>query len=91
MAADVLEGAASELDVVLTRGRKEHVRTVVVAGRTIVDNGVVCSVDLPALEAELLAQARAAWPPAPKEVDLRHRYHAALADFYRCGCHRSRE
>ena len=40
------------------------------------------------LEAELLAQARAAWPPAPREADLRRRYHAALADFYRCGCHR---
>jgi len=88
MAAGVLEGAASELDVVLARGRKEHVRAVVVAGRRIVDNGVVCSVDLAALEAELLAQARAAWPPAPREADLRRRYHAALADFYRCGCHR---
>jgi cytosine/adenosine deaminase-related metal-dependent hydrolase len=88
MAAGVLEGAANELDVVLARGRKEHVHTVVVAGRRIVDNGKVCSVDLPALEAELLAQARAAWPPAPREADLRRRYHAALADFYRCGCHR---
>jgi 5-methylthioadenosine/S-adenosylhomocysteine deaminase len=88
MAADVLEGAASELDVILARGRKEHVRTLIVAGRTIVDDGIVCSVDLPALESELLGQARTAWPPAPAQAELRRRYHAALADFYRCGGHR---
>jgi cytosine/adenosine deaminase-related metal-dependent hydrolase len=88
MVTDLLEGAASELEIVLARGRKEHVRALMVAGRMIVDNGAVCSVDLPALESELLAQARAAWPPAPAQADLRQRYHTALNDFYRCGCHR---
>jgi cytosine/adenosine deaminase-related metal-dependent hydrolase len=90
MAADVLEGAASELDVILTRGRKEHVRTLMVAGRTVVENGRVCSVDLAALESELLTQARAAWPAALEATGLRRRYHAALADFYRRGCHQVR-
>ena len=88
MVTDLLEGAVSELDIVLARGRKEHVRALMVGGRMIVDNGAVCSVDLPALESELLAQARAAWPPASAQADLRQRYHAALNDFYRCGCHR---
>jgi cytosine/adenosine deaminase-related metal-dependent hydrolase len=89
MTADVLEGAASELDVVLARGRKEYVQTLVVAGRTIVEQGKVCSVDLTALEAELLGQARAARPAALELATLRRRYHAALAEFYGCGCHRS--
>ena len=37
-------------------------RTLVVAGRTILERGKVGSVDLTPLEAELLGQARAAWP-----------------------------
>jgi cytosine/adenosine deaminase-related metal-dependent hydrolase len=91
MTADVLEGAASELDVILTRARKDHVRTLLVAGRTVVEDGLVCSVDLPVLESELLGQARAAWPEAPEAAKLRRRYHAALADFYGCACHRRRD
>jgi hypothetical protein len=91
MTADVLEGAASELDVILTRGRKEHMRTLVVAGRTLVENGLVRSVDLAGLESELLGQARAAWPAAPETAALWRRYHAALAEFYGCGCHRGRD
>jgi cytosine/adenosine deaminase-related metal-dependent hydrolase len=87
MSADVLDGAASELDVILTRGRKDYVRSLIVAGRTIVENGVVRSVDLAALESELLGQARAAWPPALAASKLRRRYQNALAEFYRCGCH----
>jgi hypothetical protein len=91
MTADVLEGAASELDVILTRGRKDHLRTLVVAGRTVVEDGIVRSVDLAALESELLGQARTAWPAAPEAAKLRHRYHAALADFYGCRSHQRRE
>jgi 5-methylthioadenosine/S-adenosylhomocysteine deaminase len=87
MSADVLDGAASELDVILTRGRKDYVRSLIVAGRTIVENGVIRSVDLAALESELLRQARAAWPTALLAAKLRRRYQTALADFYRCGCH----
>jgi cytosine/adenosine deaminase-related metal-dependent hydrolase len=87
MSADVLDGAASELDVILTRGRKDYVRSLVVAGRVIVEDEVVRSVDLAALESELLGQARAAWPAALVASKLRRRYQTALAEFYRCGCH----
>src|SRR5262245_17799093 len=80
MSADVLDGAASELDLVLTRGRKEHLLSLIVAGRTIVDNGVVHSVDLAALESELVKQAQAAWPSALLAAKLRCRYQIALAD-----------
>jgi 5-methylthioadenosine/S-adenosylhomocysteine deaminase len=91
MTADVLEGAASELDVILARGRKDYLRTLVVAGRTIVEDGIVRSVDLAALESELLGQARTAWPAALEAAKLRRRYHTALADFYGCGCHQRRD
>ena len=87
MSADVLDGAASELDVILTRGRKDYLNSLIVAGRTIVENGVVRSVDLAALESELLGQARSAWPAALAASKLRRRYQTALAEFYRCGCH----
>ena len=87
MSVDVLDGAASELDVILTRGRKDYLRSLTVAGRTIVENGVVRSVDLSALESELMKQAQAAWPAALLAAKLRRRYQTALADFYRCGCH----
>jgi cytosine/adenosine deaminase-related metal-dependent hydrolase len=88
MSADVLDGAASELNLVLTRGRKDYLRSLIVAGRTIVESGVVRSVDLAALESELMKQAQAAWPAALLAANLRRRYQTALADFYRCGCHR---
>ena len=87
MSADVLDGAASEFDLILTRGRKDYVHSLIVAGRVIVENKVVRSVDLAALESELLGQARAGWPAALAASKLRHRHQTALAEFYRCGCH----
>jgi hypothetical protein len=87
MSGDVLDGAVSELDLVLTRGRKDYLLSLIVAGRTIVEKGTICSVDLAALESELRKQAQAAWPPALLAAKLRRRYQTALAEFYRCGCH----
>lgn len=89
LAGAMLDGASGEMDLLLARGRREFVRDVVIAGRRIVSGGVVRSVDLSALEAELTAQARAAWPKAKAATALRHRYRDALARFYACGCHRA--
>jgi cytosine/adenosine deaminase-related metal-dependent hydrolase len=88
MAADVFQDTADELDVVLARGRKHHVRQLIVAGRTIVENGTVCSVDLGAMESELMQQARAGRSDAAAQLGARMRYRDALAHFYQCGCHR---
>jgi 5-methylthioadenosine/S-adenosylhomocysteine deaminase len=88
MAADLLQDAADELDIVLARGRKEHVRQLIVDGQTVVENGKVCSIDLMALESELMKQARAAKSDALAQADTRTRYRDALARFYGCGCHR---
>jgi 5-methylthioadenosine/S-adenosylhomocysteine deaminase len=88
LTADALAEDVDELDFLLTRGRKDHVRGLIVAGRTIVEDGVVRSVDLGAIESELWAQARKAWPDAMAGDGLRQRHWNALADFYGCDCHR---
>jgi hypothetical protein len=62
------------------------VRSLVVNGRSVVEDGKTTGIDRPAAEAELMAQARAAGP-MPPDADLRT-LQAALADYYRCGCHR---
>ena len=88
MTADLLDGALDELEILLTRARKEYVKSVIVAGREIVRDGVLRSIDLAAAQAELWAQARAAWPSVQTGSDLRRRLHAAVSHYYECGCHR---
>ena len=71
MTADVLESATDELGVLMMRGRKEYVRGLIVAGRTIVEHGTLQTIDLPAAERELWSQARAVWPGSSAADDLR--------------------
>ncbi|ROU02916.1 amidohydrolase family protein [Histidinibacterium lentulum] len=82
--ADVLEDRADPVDLMIARARTEDVRTLIVGGRRVVETGRVTGIDLPAAEAELMAQARAAAGAAPDLAPLQ----AAIADYYRCGCHR---
>jgi hypothetical protein len=44
---------------VLNRATARHVRELIVGGRTVVEDGAVTGVDLPAARAEVLAQMRA--------------------------------
>jgi cytosine/adenosine deaminase-related metal-dependent hydrolase len=83
---DVLEQCADPLDLVIARGRAEDVRSLFVAGREVVREGRATGIDRPAAEAELVEQARAAGA-LPSDGDLRT-LQAAIADYYRCGCHR---
>ncbi len=83
---DVLDGCADPLDLVIARARAEDVRNLLVAGREVVRDGRATGIDRPAAEAELKEQARAAGAMPPDD-DLRA-LQAALADYYRCGCHR---
>lgn len=86
MTADVLDGCADLLDLMIARAVKADVRQLFVAGREVVRDGVATGLDLAAAEAELAAQARAAGTPPPC-VDLQA-LQAALGDYYRCGYHR---
>ncbi|MEZ5665997.1 MAG: amidohydrolase family protein [Alphaproteobacteria bacterium] len=87
MGDDLLPDAAAPLDLLLTRMTKRHLDKLVVAGRLVVDGGRCVSVDLPALIAALTEQARAAWAATP-DAEAMRRIEAAVADYYRCGCHR---
>ena len=48
------------VELLLAKARQEHVKGLFVAGREVVRDGAVTGVDLPALEAELLAALRKA-------------------------------
>lgn len=82
--SDVIEDRADPVDLLIARARNEDVRTLIVGGRTVVEQGAVTGLDLPAAEAELMAQARAAAGASPDLAPLQ----SAIADYYRCGCHR---
>lgn len=77
------------MDLLLARMTKRHVKGLYVAGREIVRDARCVSVDLPALEAELYAQARKAAAEAPVDRARLARLQAAVADFYRSGAHRA--
>ena len=46
------------MDLMLARAGKQHVRDLIVAGRDVVRDGVLATLDLPALESQLLASFR---------------------------------
>jgi cytosine/adenosine deaminase-related metal-dependent hydrolase len=60
LAAELVEPEVPAVELLLAKARQEHVKQLFVAGREVVRDGVVTGVDLPALEAELLAALRAA-------------------------------
>ena len=59
---DLLPNDVDPLVLVLTRATARHVRELLVAGRTVVKDGAMIGVDLPAARAELLSQMRRAMP-----------------------------
>jgi cytosine/adenosine deaminase-related metal-dependent hydrolase len=84
MTPDLVSPDEDALTVILTRATRRHIRRLVVAGRTVVADGRCVTVDLPALEAGLIAEARATWrtPPGSRDEMIAH-----VRRYYRCGCH----
>jgi cytosine/adenosine deaminase-related metal-dependent hydrolase len=75
-------------DLLLTRMAKRDLRRLIVAGRTIVEDGRAVSVDRPALERALRAAAlagRAASPPVDEGIA---RFQDAVRAYYRAGFHK---
>jgi len=68
LSADLVEPDVAPLHLLLAKSRQEHVKGLLVGGREVVRDGKVTGVDLPALEAELLATLRKA---APTTADIR--------------------
>lgn len=90
MAYDVIDGMTDELDVVLTRACNRHIDRVIVAGREIVRDGKVLGVDMEAIEAEVLDQARAAGDAMRRLKPVLDRSQATLDEYYRAGRHGGR-
>lgn len=87
MAPDLLSAAADPTTVLLTRATRKHIRRLVVGGRVIVADGRCVTVDRAALEAELIAEARAAWAAAPPDDAAMAATSRAVRRYYGCGCH----
>ena len=87
MTRDVVSPGEDATTVMLTRATRHHIRRLVVGGRTVVADGRCTTVDLPALEAALIAEARANWqaPPVSRDEIMAH-----VRRYYRCGCHTGR-
>ena len=84
LSAELVEPDVPALELLLAKARQEHVKQLFVAGREVVRDGVVTGVDLPELEAELLARLRKA---ADTTADMRAampELRAALRSHY-CG------
>ena len=58
MRDDFLVSDEDELDVILTRATSRHVRSLLVAGREVVSDGVLAGFDLASAEHELMERAR---------------------------------
>lgn len=89
LAYDLIVDDVDLLEMLLTRATADHVRTLIVDGRTVVRDGTVAGLDLAAARAELTAQARRATETivaARPELD---RYRARIAAFYAAGGHRA--
>jgi cytosine/adenosine deaminase-related metal-dependent hydrolase len=87
MAYDCIDGMVGELDVLLTRATRNHVRDVYVNGRRIVEDGRTANLDLEAHERELLAQAHAEGPAMRALRPVMERSQDALRAFYASGGH----
>jgi cytosine/adenosine deaminase-related metal-dependent hydrolase len=87
---DLIEDAIDPLEVVLTRASSRHVKSLYVAGRQIVRDGKVTGVDLPAIEREVIAQARANASRVKSLKPVMERSQAALAKFYAADGHVAR-
>lgn len=82
LSAELVEPDVPPLHLLLAKGRQDYIKGLFVGGREVVRDGAVATVDLPALEAELLATLRKA---APSTADMRAampELSAALAAHY---------
>ena len=90
MTRDVLSPKQDVVVNLLQRATRRHIKDLIVAGRHIVADGRCVSVDLPALEAELSAQARTAWSANPPDDGATAAMRGAVRRYYGCGCHMGR-
>lgn len=83
--ADTIADRCHPSDLLLTRATKADVAGLWVAGRRIVADGRCLGIDLPEIEAELLAQARAG--AAPMNTAAQGARAEAMRGYLHAGCH----
>jgi cytosine/adenosine deaminase-related metal-dependent hydrolase len=82
IAGDVVSTRASEADLILAGANRSHILSVIAGGREIVRDGRILGLDLPSIEAELIAQARAGMPASDAFLPALERYQDAVHRFY---------
>ncbi|MFL9825272.1 amidohydrolase family protein [Rhodoplanes sp. SY1] len=82
LTADRLDDTVPPLETVLARARRRHIKDLYVGGRQVVRDGTVTGVDLPALEAELLATLKARFGTTSEIRAVLPALRAALAGHY---------
>lgn len=87
LARDLIDGLVDEAEVVLARATRRHVRTLYVAGRKVLDEARLVTLDLQALEAELERQIFASRERLFSSRRPMQAYQAALTQFYAEGRH----
>ena len=83
MSHDVLAESADELTVFMNRVHAGYLKTLCVAGRTIVEDGRLLSVDLAALEREMMEQASRGEAVLRRDRDATHMHREKVREFYR--------
>ncbi|OYX88209.1 MAG: hypothetical protein B7Y84_09380 [Azorhizobium sp. 32-67-21] len=83
---DRLRDDLDALELVMTRATAPHMRELIVGGRTIVRDGHVTGIDLPAVRAEVLAQMRAGMADKADLAAAMPALDAALAAHFEPGC-----
>lgn len=87
MSADIVDAACDETEIVLARATAEHVRALVVGGRTVVAGGRVLGLDLRAAERALTAEARRNADSLKALRPTLAAFQDGLRRFYRSGGH----
>ena len=87
LARDVIAEDAEELPLVIARATSRHIKALFVAGRQVVADRRVTGVDLPALEAEMIAQLQRGMREFNDWRRTVLRMRAALTRFYATGMH----
>ncbi|WJR80855.1 amidohydrolase family protein [Bradyrhizobium sp. NP1] len=89
MTRDLIEGMIEPEDAMIARASSRYVRDLWVAGRQIVSDGKLVTIDLAAAEQDVLAQARAAGEQMRALKPAMARHQKTLRDFYDRGLHMS--
>jgi cytosine/adenosine deaminase-related metal-dependent hydrolase len=90
MSADAIEEVCDETEMFLARAVQEHVRALVVAGRTVVTDGKLVGLDLRAAERALAAAARRHGPALAAERQTLRAFQDGLRLFHRSGGHKEK-